>query len=471
MALDNVQKLLLRRIVHDLPNDSRIALCCAGKYLAKNRRAIRDALAGHSVSAVLDDAPDKLEAGRIMDLPVRPIAFATPQTIDAIIITSDLVENRMVRRFRSLADEGVRIIRTARIEQNESVTPAMIESLLDDPELDLVSRPRPWSRPLPEVPPGGGLEITSGCNLNCLMCDTHSATRPAGQMSLDMFARGLDELDAIGCKHLSYHTIGEPTIHKQFDTILQLSHERGFQVFLSTNGMLLDRYVDALTRWPVATLRFSIDGATKETYERIRVGGDFDRLLANLRLMHDAVVAGDLPTTMQIDVTMSQDNLHEVPLFFEVFGPYVDDDQISLRPINSLAAGARDYYQDVKLIDDHERMIPCPQLWEVLYVGHDGRVSACCRDYHGQLVVGDVTKQSLRQIWLGEAISKLRAGHLAGDPKSLPEACRQCYYTGSGRADLLTYMIAAIRHATPRISAEEFIARISAFTDRLSQAF
>jgi radical SAM protein with 4Fe4S-binding SPASM domain len=114
-------------------------------------------------------------------------------------------------------------------------------------------------------------------------------------------------------------------------------------------------------------------------------------------------------------------------------------------------------------------MVPCPQLWEVLYVGHDGRVSACCRDYHGQLVVGDIAEQSLRDIWHGPTLSDLRAKHLAGDLDSLPEACRACLYTGSARADLLCYMIGAVRRSEPGISAEAFTRHISDFVAKLSQ--
>lgn len=470
MSFGNVRKALLRRIFSDLPTDARIALCCAGKYLDWNWTHLLDAMDWRRPMAILDDSPAKLALEQINGIPVRPIAFASPETVDAIIITSDRMEERMVRRLAPLSEAGVHIIRTAHVEHNTAVTPALIESLLTDPSLDLHSRPEPWNEPLRDTPLGVVPEITNGCNLNCLICKTHAAARPVGQMSLDLFQHSLDELDAIGIKQISYHTVGEPTIHREFEEILRISHERHFEVFLSTNAMLLHRFIDALTRWPATTIRLSVDGASKKTYERLRVGGRFERLLANIRLMHETIVKHQLPTTMQMNVVLSRENLHEVPLFFDVFGPYIEGNQIYFSALNSLAAEDRKYYHNVKLVDAHERMVPCAPLWEMLYIGYDGRVSACCRDYHGELIVGDITKQSIREIWNGEAMAELREKHVARDLGCLPETCRTCYGPGFEPSQLISYMITSIRQTTPSLSPAEFSSQFLNFAAKLNAA-
>jgi radical SAM protein with 4Fe4S-binding SPASM domain len=470
MLLGNVRKLLLKRIVRGLPADARIVLCCAGKYLDWNWPDLQEILAGRTLTAILDDSPEKLAAGFVHGIPARPIAFATPQTVDAVLITSDRMESRMVGRLAPLAIAGVAVIRTARVEHNTPVTPGILESLLADPALDLHGRPEPWKQPLRDAPLGAVPEITNGCNLNCLMCKTRASQRPLGQMSLDLFRHALDEIEAIGCRQISYHTVGEPTIHRQFEEILRISRERGFEVFLSTNGMLLDRFVEALTRWPVATIRLSVDGASRKTYERIRAGGNFDRLLANIRRMHEAIVEHRLPTAMQMNVVLSRENLHEVPLFFDVFGPYIAADELYFSALNSLAAEDREYYHEMRIVDAQERMIPCAPLWEMLYIGYDGRVSACCRDYHGELVVGDITKQSLREIWHGEAMAELRTKHVARDLGCLPATCRTCYGPSAAAGQLITCMIASLRRTLPSLSPAEFSARFLNFAAKLNAA-
>jgi radical SAM protein with 4Fe4S-binding SPASM domain len=232
--------------------------------------------------------------------------------------------------------------------------------------------------------------------------------------------------------------------------------------------MLIDRFVDALIRWPVAVLRFSVDGASRETYERIRVGGRFDRLLSNLKVVRRAISENGLPTLLQMNPTLSRDNLDEVPLFYDVYGPYIDEDQIDFRVVTSLAAGSRDYYNRVKLIEADEWKVPCAQLWEMLYVGYDGRVSACCRDYHGELIVGDVTRQSLSEIWHGPMMSSLRDAHGRRDKAALPRLCRGCYGPGARRATLLSCMVSAMRRTLPDVGRREFAERLEAFLTRLN---
>jgi hypothetical protein len=216
MPLGDVNRLLLTHLVRALPSEARIALCCAGKFLDWNWSELQQVLAGRPVAVMLDDSPRKLAAGQIHGVPVKPIAFASPDTVDAILITSDRMESRMVERLAPLVRSGIQVVRTARVERDPAVTPALIESVLNDPAPESERPPEPWEQAVQPNPLGAAVEITNGCNLNCLMCDTHSSTRPRGEMGLDLFRRALDELDAIGCRQFSCHTVGEPTIHHHF---------------------------------------------------------------------------------------------------------------------------------------------------------------------------------------------------------------------------------------------------------------
>lgn len=469
LLLDTIHKSLLITLVERLPAEARIALCCAGKFLNNNWQTLEAVLAGRHVVAVLDDAPEKLAESQFRGVPLKPVNWATPNHVDAILITSDRAEDRMARRLAPLTEAGITILRTFRLAHNRDLTPEMLEAVVEGADPDVFAAPRLWEQPLPAHPPAVGVEINNGCNINCVMCETHSAARPLGEMSLDMFQATLDRLDAVNCKTLTYHTVGEPTIHPQFEDILRISSERGFEVMLSTNGLLIHRFLDALIRWPVSVIRFSVDGATKETYERIRVGGNFERLLSNLHLIRDAVTKHDLPTSIQMAVTLSLDNLREVPLFFDVYGSIVDDNLISFSPVNSLSAGDGSYYGRAKLIDLDRSTVPCPLLWSVMHVGYDGRVSPCCRDYHGELIVGDTTEQTLEEIWNGPALNELRDKHAAGDMAALPRACRNCYTAGTGPSALISFFITSLRQASPDLDAEEFERRTLSFIGRLGQ--
>lgn len=466
MILGNVRQRLLQRLIDDLPRDARVAMCCAGRGLHELLPQMRAMLGGRQIVAVLDDAPAILAAGAVAGLPVQRIDSASRDDFDAIVITSAYAEDWVAGRLRSFAAAGGAVIRATNVPANDAVTPAMVESLIDDPLLSLEDRCAPWLAPLPEKPLWAGLEITTGCNLNCLMCETHSAQRPTGQIEMEMFQRALDELEYIGCRMLTYHTIGEPTIHRRFADLLRISAERGFAVWLSTNGMLLDRFFDALRQWPPAVIRWSVDGATQETYERIRAGGDFAKLLANMAATRRMIEQHGLPTRMELNATLSADNLHEAPLFYDVYGPYLDDARINFSVINSLSAGDRSYYAENRLFGDTPQ-VPCVPLWQSLYVGYDGQVSACCRDYHGDLIVGDLRTHTLEEIWRGPEMSSLRSRHEARDFAALPIACQNCHAAETGQTELLTSYVTALSRRAMKPSREEFARMLDRFVGRL----
>src|SRR3989338_3248482 len=127
------------------------------------------------------------------------------------------------------------------------------------------------------------IETTDVCNLNCIMCDTAAATRIKGFMDMKDFISNLDLLEKAGQRIVTFHTIGDPLVDKNLDLKLQLCYERDIQVILRTNGLLLHRFFDVLIKYPPAYLLFSIDGATKETYEKIRINGNFDMLVNNMK--------------------------------------------------------------------------------------------------------------------------------------------------------------------------------------------
>lgn len=73
--------------------------------------------------------------------------------------------------------------------------------------------------------------------------------------------------------------VGEPLVNPDFFELVDVLAERGIACEFYTNGTLLGRQAtrDAiLSRRNIRSLRISCDGATKETFEAMRLGADFD---------------------------------------------------------------------------------------------------------------------------------------------------------------------------------------------------
>jgi hypothetical protein len=68
----------------------------------------------------------------------------------------------------------------------------------------------------------------------------------------------------------------------------------------------------------------------------------------------------------------------------------------------------------------------CPIVTEpILQVLWDGRVAACCYDYDGRMILGDLRRQTIAEIWHGEPYRRLRRAQATGDFAEWP-LCRNC---------------------------------------------
>jgi MoaA/NifB/PqqE/SkfB family radical SAM enzyme len=138
------------------------------------------------------------------------------------------------------------------------------------------------------------LDLTARCNLKCVMCYFANTDRlffppfdkqlsDDGNMPVEVFEKIAADLFprawrvALGCA-------AEPMIHPKFKQIIAIAGRYGVpDLWFPTNLLALtDSTAEALIAGHVTTVAASIDGMTKETYEKIRVPAKWERLLACL---------------------------------------------------------------------------------------------------------------------------------------------------------------------------------------------
>ncbi|OPJ58696.1 radical SAM/SPASM domain-containing protein [Clostridium oryzae] len=82
------------------------------------------------------------------------------------------------------------------------------------------------------------IEITNVCNLSCTFCP--KTKRSPQFMDITTFRNILENIYGY-TKHLCFHIKGEPLLHPEIDKFLDISHDMGFKVNLTTNGTLIDK--------------------------------------------------------------------------------------------------------------------------------------------------------------------------------------------------------------------------------------
>lgn len=120
---------------------------------------------------------------------------------------------------------------------------------------------------------------TEGCNLRCPFCNQWgengyflAGARPVATMEESGMARLVSQLSPRD-SFINVHG-GEPFAYKHIDTLLGVLAERQFDLLITTNGTLLSKHLDALSRLRNLAFILSIDG-DEANHDRIRGQGTF----------------------------------------------------------------------------------------------------------------------------------------------------------------------------------------------------
>lgn len=250
------------------------------------------------------------------------------------------------------------------------------------------------------------IETTNACNLRCIMC-VHGTTgvKDTGMIDID-FASGLiDQMAHGGAYSIKFNWRGEPALYKGLVSLVRYAKQKGIiDVQFNTNGIpYSEEKIRELIEAGLDRVIFSMDGATKETYENIRVGADYDKLVNNVKLFSQ--LRKELKKTkphIRMQMVKTKANRDEVKQFIEMWKPFVDEikvnDVTDRGQGNTLSAG------DMIAVGRKK----CPQPWQRMVVSWDGKVMPCCADWDMKWVIGDAKQVPLKVIWNGEKMRRLR---------------------------------------------------------------
>ena len=151
-------------------------------------------------------------------------------------------------------------------------------------------------------------QVTNECNLACLHCIEESGPGKAFHDELNdeqvfsVLAQALD----LEIPYLSFSG-GEPMIHPRFFDMVEYVCGRHGQLKIETNGHYLGPENCArLKALGVKAVQVSLDGATRETFNRMRVRGDFDRTVEGVKNLRQAGVP------IEINYSPTSFNAHEI---------------------------------------------------------------------------------------------------------------------------------------------------------------
>ena len=141
------------------------------------------------------------------------------------------------------------------------------------------------------------IEPTVACNLDCITCFRNAWEQPIGRMSEETFERILASLKRMSpIPDVYFGGIGEPLFHPKTVEWVRRVKELGVKVELITNGTILtEKIARQLIDSGLDILWISLDGATPEHYEDVRLGAELPTVLANIRRLAGLRKKGHFP--------------------------------------------------------------------------------------------------------------------------------------------------------------------------------
>lgn len=264
------------------------------------------------------------------------------------------------------------------------------------------------------------LESTAKCNLYCPMCPRHFYTFDNENMDLELFKKIVND-----CKdYVEFvwpYGIGEPMIHPKIFEMIQITREAGIRTGMSTNATLLDdRRADLLLDSGLDYVILAFDGATKETYEKYRLGATFEKTRENILNLLQKKLDRKAPVYVVLQMVILKENVVEIEAYKKLWSiPGVDEIRFKRDEVHVEGSEIPDS------AFKEPRRNPCHLLWRgPLYVRYDGLAYPCCYMYD-EPPVGDLKKQSVMEVWNSGEMVKLREAHLRGDLSEYP-ICQKC---------------------------------------------
>jgi len=228
----------------------------------------------------------------------------------------------------------------------------------------------------------------NGCNLKCSICDHVNMTRPIKKMDFALYVKIIDEIAEKNPSARVWEIFfGDPFICNDMAERIRYAKDAGLtDVVLNTNGALMAKersrtYVDA----GLDCMYVGVDAFKKETYDKIRIGGDFNTVLKNVmdyRELTENIFVQFVETELNID---EKEDFIE---FWKSIGI-----KVKIRPMVSWI-GLVDNGKDAKQNTD-----TCYWYKNSMSICNDGRVALCACDIHCRFPVGSILENSIEEVW------------------------------------------------------------------------
>jgi len=274
-------------------------------------------------------------------------------------------------------------------------------------------------------------ELTFSCNYQCPQCvlgskeETKKLKPETPQMSMELFKKIINEAEQHNCRSLCLNHTNEPLLVKDLTDKISYAREHGFiDILMNTNGELLNNNLSKqIIKSGLTRLMVSIDANSSETFEKIRVGGNFNKVRDNtLNFIKLRNQMGLKLPLVRTSFVLQSNNEHELNGFGDYWKGKVD--YVHIQSFSK----PYDTADDSRLSNKNsksENMFRCDQPNNRIVIRSDGQVLPCCSWFSYEIPIGNINDSSIFDVWNSKSMKDLRKIHYDGN-YHLNSTCKKC---------------------------------------------
>lgn len=297
------------------------------------------------------------------------------------------------------------------------------------------------------------IEVTTCCPLRCVICEHTYWNEKARHMNFEQFKSIIDQFPKL--KWVGLTGIGESFVNPDFMKMLEYVKQKNIYVELYDPFIFIDEEkAREIVRLGIDKIFISLDAATKETYEKVRPGSNFDKVIENIRRFLEIRKQANTPfPDISYHYIINKLNLREVLPYADLVKSLTGTESaiIFTRMLHSFLE-AEEYFTEIpdSLTDEVRAkaeetgirigwnadaptkkppICDC-SFWIMPFIFVTGDVIPCCagneankRDFQKKYSLGNVFEQDFKDIWNSDKYKRLRDMIHKGQT---PIQCRDC---------------------------------------------
>jgi len=298
------------------------------------------------------------------------------------------------------------------------------------------------------------VEVTTKCNLRCKMCEHTYWKEPSIDMTFKQFKYIIDQFPNL--KWIGLTGIGESFINKDFMKMLEYVKSKDIYVELyDTFFFINENKARKIIELGVDRIFASIDATTKETYESLRVGSNYDRVWKNVKKFND--LKKEMNCTHYPELCFHyitcKDNIHEVLDYLDLlYNLNIDVHFVQYARMLHKYKETRDMFTEVPETIQNRILKKGNELginvlwnanlpktkpplhtctaWYMPFIFVTGDVISCCaeneqndREWQKAVSLGNIFEKPFKEIWYDKKYRNMRKKLKKG---ICPKECRNC---------------------------------------------